>query len=273
MNNQPTDGSMHPRALALAGIGALAALAVPSVFALFVDGRMLLGVSVWNKPLKFDLSLSVHLLTFYLLLGCIASPLPPKAQKTLRLVVLSAVVIVIAEALYITLQAARGRASHYNRDTALESFLYYGVMGPGAVLLLVSAFGFGWLLWRHGKPSSPAGLRWGGALGLMLGSVVTMATVVPLSAGFVDGLGHWVGGVRSDVAGLPVTGWSTTGGDLRVPHFFATHMMQALPLAGWLGDWLGRHPRRWVNAAAVIGVAVVAGTSWQAISGKPLIVF
>ena len=271
MSNLQTRTPMRPRALALMGIGALAALAVPAALALFIDERTLLGVSVWHKPLKFDLSLSVHLLTLYLLLGCIAAPLPRKAHKALQLVMLSAVVIVIAEALYITLQAARGRASHYNRDTALESFLYYGVMGPGAVLLLASAFSFGWLLWRHGKPSAPPGLRWGGALGLMLGSVATMVTVVPLSAGFVDGLGHWVGGVRSDVAGLPLTGWSTTGGDLRVPHFFATHLMQALPLAGWLGDRFGRNPTRWVNLAAAAGIVVVAGALWQAVAGRPFL--
>jgi hypothetical protein len=27
------------------------------------------------------------------------------------------------------------------------------------------------------------------------------------------------------------TGWSLTGGDLRVAHFLATHMMQAVPIA------------------------------------------
>ncbi|MGE0331250.1 MAG: hypothetical protein AB7P37_11210 [Ramlibacter sp.] len=93
-----------------------------------------------------------------------------------------------------------------------------------------------------------------------------------LSAGFVDGLGHWVGGVRTDAHGLPLTGWATRGGDPRVPHFFATHLMQALALAGWLADrFTPGNARAWVGATAALGSAAVALTLWQALSGRPFI--
>ena len=80
-----------------------------------------------------------------------------------------------------------------------------------------------------------------------------------MAAGAIDGPGHWVGGLRSDEHGLPLVGWSTTGGDLRVPHFFATHLMQALPLTGWLADrLLPARARTLVWAAAALGLLVIA---------------
>lgn len=270
-NSASTHASMAPRELALAGVALLAALAVPAALALFIDERTLLGVSVWHKPLKFDLSLALHLLTLQVLLRCLASPLAPKPAALLRLALLVSVFCVLVEAMYITLQAARGRASHFNQQTALESFMYTGVMGTAALLILAGAFVVGWLLWRHGDAQAPAGLRWGGAAGLMLGSLATLVVVIPLSSGMVDGPGHWVGGVRTDASGLPLTGWSTSGGDLRVPHFFATHMMQALPLVGWLADRFDPHRAiKWVAVAAVLAIAVVAATFVQALAGRAL---
>lgn len=261
---------MDARAIAWAGAALMVGLALPSALALPFDDRALFGASVWDKPLRFDLALGIHLLTLWALLQL----LPPMrlASASMRRTLLICTVCAVLEALYITLQAARGRASHFNVQTALEQFLYYGAMGPGAVLIVATTFIVGWQLWRHADPASSPGLRSGAALGLMLGSVATLVVVSPLSAGLIDGLGHWVGGVHSDRLGMPVFGWSRTGGDLRVPHFFAVHLMQALPLAGWFADRAGsRRPRLWVYAAASIGLLVVAATFWQAIAGRPFL--
>lgn len=262
--------SMDARGLAWSGVALLAALALPSSIASVFDERTLLGVTVWAKPLKFDGSLALHLLTLFVLLGCL--PRPQRERPVVRRVVLAGVLCAVLEALYITLQAARGRPSHYSVETPLETFLYYGAMGPAAVVIVASSFAVGWWLWRQGDPLTAAGLRWGGALGLMLGSAATLAVTSALSSGAVDGLGHWVGGERTDASGLPFFGWSTTGGDLRVPHFFATHLMQALPIVGWLADRgdPGR-AKAWVNLAALAGIVLVAASFWQAIAGRPFL--
>ncbi len=261
---------MGAAGLAWAGAVIMLALAVPSVLALLVDERTLFGESAWHKPLRFDAALSLHLLTLWALLRCL--PATELARPATRRAVAVSVFCSLLEALYITLQAARGRPSHFNVQTPFESFMYYGVMGPAAVLIVGSAFYIGWRLWRHGDPRAADGLRRGGALGLMLGAAATLLVVSALSSGVVDGLGHWVGGVRSDATGLPLTGWSRSGGDLRVPHFFATHLMQALPLAGWLADRVDpRRARAWVHLAAGLGLLLVGLTFWQALQGRALL--
>ena len=80
----------------------------------------------------------------------------------------------------------------------------------------------------------------------------------------------WVGGLRTDATGLPIFGWSTTGGDLRVPHFSATHRLQVLPLVGWIADRSRRKAaRRWVWLALIAAALAVLATGWQALQGRP----
>ena len=246
------------------------ALAVPSAIALGLDWRTIHDVNVWAKPLKFQLSFALHWLT----VACLLSMLSRGAASAtslrwwLRIGAASAVV----EVLYITLQAARGRASHFNFSTPLETVLYYGLMGGAAVLMMLATMWVGLMLWRHAAAEQRhKGLWLGAVLGLVVGSIVTLLVTAPLAAGVIDGPGHWVGGVRSDATGLPIFGWSTTGGDLRVPHFFGTHLLQLLPLVGWWADRYGRQaPKRWVWSALVVGLLAVVATGWQALLGLPL---
>ncbi|MCE2657568.1 MAG: hypothetical protein LW854_04870 [Rubrivivax sp.] len=250
-------------------------LLLPSLGALMLDTRQLSGVSVWAKPLKFELSLALHWATVALLLGLLD---PARQGSTLvRWALRIGAFVTVVELLYIVLQAARGRASHFNQDTLLEAILYSALMGTGALLIVLTTAALGIALWRHPRHSQRDAVWLGAVLGMVGSSLLTLAVAVPLSAGAIDGPGPWVGGIRSNGAGLPVLGWSTTGGDLRVSHFLATHLLQVLPLVAWLAQrrWGGSpngaaRARAVVWAAAALGAVLVALTFWQAVAGQPL---
>jgi hypothetical protein len=247
----------------------VAALAIPTFTAVLFDDRQLNGVSVWDKPLKFEAALVVHLVT----LGLMATLFTVEAgrQRLVRWAYQITAFASVAEIAYIVLQAARGRASHFNSATELE-FVLYLAMGVGAVSLVVAASAIGYALLNGAKPSIGHGLHTGSAWGLMLGGVATLLVAGVLSSGLIGGPGHWVGGIHSDAAGLPLTGWSTTGGDLRVPHFFATHMMQALPLLGLFADrFFPRHATTVVGAGALTLVGLVVLTFAEAVAGVPFV--
>ena len=84
----------------------------------FVDARLLNGVSVWEKPAKFFLSLSLHMATLAWGLSLL-----PAGDRQAPLIHAASLIFLAAasfEMLYITLQAARGEASHFNDTTAFE---------------------------------------------------------------------------------------------------------------------------------------------------------
>lgn len=255
--------------LLTAAIGLQLALALPSLCALYLDERLLNDISVWIKPLKFQASLIMLLMTLLLMLPLIDRP--AREGNGVWLACLTTATMATAEILYITLQAARGRASHFNDSTPFESAAY-SVMGFGAVLLVLASLVIGlYILIRPDRTMAP-GLRLGSGVGLVLGSLMTLVTALALGSGEIGGPGHWVGGVRSDLGGLPLLGWSRSGGDLRVPHFFATHTMQALPLLGLLLDLAAPYyARLGVAVGAVLSILVVAATFVQAVKGQPFL--
>jgi hypothetical protein len=262
------DASPAGRTL-LVGIALQTALLLPCLIAYGIDGRTLSDISVWSKPIKFQLSLIVLMATMVWLLPLIAA-----TARHGRAAAWTSLAIVLSSTLeiaYITVQAARGRASHFNIETPVEA-LGYQIMGIGAVILVSSCFILGLLIWRRGAADAPSGLRHGAAIGLMLGAVLTLITAGVLGSGQLAANSHWIGGIRSDANGLFLLGWSRSGGDLRVPHFFATHIIQGLPLLGLLLDrFAPGFIRSGLWAGAAVSVGVVAGTFMQAVSGLPFL--
>lgn len=262
---RPAREMQSPAQLALDIAVLMLALIVPTLLALALDERQIFGATPWLKPLHFELSLAAHFATLALLVALMTEQ--AKGGRLMRWSMLAAAFAALFEIGYILLQAARGQTSHFNQSTPLAAALY-ALMGFGALALVAASFVTGWQVWRHGRPGVSPGLRLGAMLGLMLGSIATLIVAGALSSG----TSHWIGGVASDAAGLPVLGWATKGGDLRVPHFFSTHAMQALPLAGWLADhFFSRRATALVWAATGLWLALVVFTFVQALAGKPFL--
>ena len=258
----------------LAAFALCGAMLFVALLAYGLDERMLRGVNIWSKPVKFALSFGLHLATLLWL----ASLLTHEAQKYLstRVALLAASAAAITEVFYVALQSARGRASHFNFETPFESLMYYGVMGGAALVIVMATFALGVSVLRNPQPSLATGLRLGAGWGAIFCAIATLIVAGALASGRFSGAGPWIGIVRTDSGGLPLLGWSTSVGDLRVPHFFATHLIQALPLVGWLADHMASRTRfspnpRWV--VIVVLMLCLLLVTWlfvQALSGRPL---
>jgi hypothetical protein len=98
----------------------------------------------------------------------------------------------------------------------------------------------------------------------------TMASAAPAFVG-----AHSVG-VADGGPGLPLVGWSTTGGDLRVPHFFGLHAMQVVPAAALALGALFPHltQTRRVRLTWIVSLGYLALTlllTWQALRGQSIV--
>ncbi len=85
-------------------------------------------------------------------------------------------------------------------------------------------------------------------------------------------------GVSDGGPGLPLVGWSTVGGDLRIGHFLGLHAMQVLPLFGfaltraWATRRWSRRQRTqlvWLGGGAYLGFMVIV--TWQALRGQSIV--
>lgn len=257
-------GATLERRLVWSGLACLA-LMPPSLVALALDERVLNGLSVWVKPLKFQASVGLYLLTLAWFAG--ALPAAVRRGRSMAAIVVVAGTTSLFEVGYITLQAARGMASHYNTADPFHAALY-GLMGAAAVALTALSPTVAALLLRH-RPRSWSTAFW---LSVLLGLTLTFVLGAGAGAVLSSGDGHWIGGMRTDEGGVPIVGWSRTGGDLRVAHFLGIHAMHALPPLGFA---LGRSLKPWAGLMLVVlGSLVYCGVTvfvfLQALSGQPL---
>ncbi len=255
------DDDVVTRAL-LACAFSMVALFVVLIGPWVVDGRLVEGVNPWTKPQKFAVSLALHFLTLAILAQFLARTI--RTGPSLLTATYLAMGALVLEAGYIVIQAARGRRSHFNFDTQIESLLY-AMMGLGALLLVFVAIVLGIQFWRKGQGVS-RGLRTGAVLGLVVGALLTLGL-----AGYMSSINgsRWIGDHPAGGAIVPFFGWSREVGDLRPAHFVTLHMMQTLPLTGWLVDKLGGPSVTIVWIAALLQSGLALGLFMQALSGQP----
>lgn len=260
-----TDAFRHGPIFAATAI-VLLVMVPPTLAALALDPRTLNGVNVWIKPLKFEISIALYLVTLALFMAWL--PAQERQARRFRIWAIVAAVAAGLEMLWIGGAAYLGIASHFNRDNAFMAAIY-PIMGAIAVTLTLTSLVLGraFLRQRHGSDNPAFHLSVG--LGLVLTCVLTI-----LIAGYMASqTGHAVGGAGGDATGLKLFGWSRDGGDLRVAHFFATHAMHFIPAFGWGAARLlpVRSAQRAVWMLSISFVVFVALVLAQAILGRPFI--
>jgi hypothetical protein len=239
---------------------------IPLIAALALDPRLIDGVSIWTKPVKFHAALFIYLIT----LAYFARYLPPNlmTQRAYRIYETYVAVAIIAELVWISAAAAMGTTSHFN-DTSLVWAVLYPIMGLFAVSLTSLSLVHGIAILRHRATGLPRALHLGIGGGLVLTFVATVIVAGTMSASS----GHFVG-TPSGAPGLWLMGWSREVGDLRAPHFLATHAMHGVPLAALLAQRV--IPTLAVSATwAVLTLyaTLVGATFWQALMGQPFLPF
>jgi hypothetical protein len=259
-------------------LGMLAALIVFVIGVIF-DPRVITGAPAWLKPAKFAISIAIYGATLLWLLTFVTG------RPRLVTVISSLVALGIGvEMVLVAMQAYRGTTSHFNVATQFDATVFGVMAGVIAVVWLLTAL-VAILLFRRRFAS--AAIVWGVRLGLLI-SLVGMAIAfrmpqpTPHQEALMDSTGsspiagaHAVG-VEDGGPGLPIVGWSTEGGDLRVAHFVGLHALQVLPFLGWLlatyaPAWISARDRaRIVGVAGALWLALTLLVFWQALRGQPL---
>jgi hypothetical protein len=261
----------------LVGTGVfLAALAVPFGLGLLLDPRIITGAPAWLKPLKFAVSTAIYAFT----LAWVFTYLPDW-PRTRRIVGAGTAAAFLLEVAMIGGQAWRGTTSHFNVATPFDAAVF-GVMGLVIVLQTLLAVALAVALWR--QPFADPALGWALRLGVIvtvLGAFTGGLMTRPTSAQIADARathqmplsGAHTVGAPDGGPGLPLTGWSTRHGDVRVPHFIGLHAWQALPLFVVLVLRRGRDRTRTALAITAAGAyaAVFVGLLVQALRGMPML--
>ena len=254
-------------------VWAMAGLAVVSAVGIVADDRVLTGAPIWLKPFKFSVSFVLYGITLAWLLSLL--------RRRSRVAEWAGTLIVamgVVEMVIVVGQVLRGTTSHYNATSPLNGVLFL-LMGIAIMVLFAAHLVLGVVVLR--QPVADRAGRYAIGLGLglaALGMLVAMPMVLPGQAPAVEGIAgaHSVG-VADGGPGLPLVGWSTIGGDLRIGHFVGMHALQVLPILAILlgrfrGDRLdGRTRARLVLVAGVAYGALTILLTWQALRGQPLL--
>jgi hypothetical protein len=257
---------------------AMALLALFCVGGILVDSRQLLGVNVWEKPLKFAISTAIYAVTWSWLLA--------QLRRFRRLGwwagTFSATLLAI-ELIIIVGAAAGGVTSHFNVSTPLATTLW-AIMAFSISALWIATFIVSILLFRNplGDRARAIAIRSGAILALV-GMGLAFLMTGPQGDQISDYRGvigaHSVG-IDDGGPGLPLLGWSTVAGDLRIPHFVGMHALQAIPIVLIVIELLSSRIAvlrevtvrfRIVLIVAVSYAATLALLTWQALRGQSIV--
>jgi hypothetical protein len=188
------------------------------------DARELGGVSVWEKPLKFFISSAIFSFTFSWLSSFIT-----KGSRWVKLAGLLIAISLAVELVLIVAMAALGTTSHFNVSTPTAIVIWSLMATFISIVLFATLFlSITILLQKQQEFNLKLTLVLGSlntAVGMGLAYLMTSPTANQL-ANFQGIAGAHAVGVEDGGPGLPLLGWSTVAGDLRVGHFFGLHSIQ-----------------------------------------------
>lgn len=248
-----------------------------NVLGMFLDPRVITGAPAWLKPAKFSISVAILAGTLAWMLRYVIS-----GKRAARFASAIIAIFALIEIVIIDLQAARGTTSHFNVGTPLDAFLF-ATMAVSIVVLWLASVWLCVLFFR--EPFADRPLGWALRLGLLIsvmgsisGGLMTRPTQsqqAEMKFNRPAVVGAHTVGAPDGGPGLPGVKWSTERGDLRIPHFFGLHGLQAIPLIYFF--WIKRRPgtvseltRRVVLAAASYAAFTIL-LGWQALRGQSIV--
>jgi hypothetical protein len=249
-----------------------------SAVGLVVDHRTLVGAPIWAKPCKFAFSFGLYAVTWAWMIS-----LQRRHVRLGRVLGTLAAYACAAEVGAVFLQTLRGHRSHFNVATPSDTAVWAFMAASIAVLWVVNVVGAVLImLERHADRPSLWALRLGTVItlaGMAVAFLMVWGTPDQLANPPLTIIGAHSVGVADGGPGLAVTGWSTTGGDLRVPHFIGVHGLQMVPLFALALVLLATRVRRlredlvrtrliWIFAGFYSGVMLLA--LWQALRQQPV---
>ncbi|GAA0872977.1 hypothetical protein GCM10009117_21240 [Gangjinia marincola] len=178
------------------------------------------GTNAWYKPIKFALSTTILSLSIAWYSGYLTK------GNDINLMNWVIIITLAFEVIYITWQASKGQASHYNQSSPFYSFMF-SMMALAATIATIAIGCIGYKFFLDPINDLPNYYLWAIRFGFILFVIFSFE-------GFVMGgnMAHTVG-ANDGVKGLPFLNWSLSYGDLRIAHFIGMHALQVLPLLAW----------------------------------------
>jgi hypothetical protein len=189
-----------------------------------LDSRQLLGVSVWEKPIKFYISVAIFSFTYSWL-----SSFLTRGGRWVKLTGFVIAVSLAIEIVIILAMASLGETSHFNVSTP-TAIAIWSIMATFISIVLFSTIFISLMILfqKQQEFNLKLALALGSintAVGMGLAYLMTWPTATQL-ANYQGIAGAHAVGVSDGGPGLPFLGWSTVAGDLRVGHFFGLHSIQ-----------------------------------------------
>ncbi len=210
------------------------------------------GPVTWRKPILFGLSGGLTAVS----LGWVWSHLGRRrGDEWLARITAWALVIEVA---LIDMQRWRGVASHFNRHTRLDSWLY-DLMG-GLILFVTLVIIDLTVRWFCARPATTPDMLLAARAGLVL---LVVSCLLGIWAS-VHGDMQVAAGRRPEIFGA--------AGVVKFPHGVVIHAIQWLPFLAWASRWAGIDARTRTNLVAVATVAsalLLAYALGQTLAGRP----